>query len=565
MTNSSNADDRDCLSDLLLEFSRCCEDPAERATFLATLVANPDSQTLIFRGIQEQLDLLDQKVEADKQSLMTGILRLLLEWSRAKEEESAKPWLVLQYVPNLLEYSFALSSGDIKRGYSRQQQAALLKQKRLALDAFLLALYSRQATSSEASQFFTVQGLTQSSIYHDGSRMDATGIDCFDKEVLRVPLGKTGGRDPLTQQRLGTQGRMRVAEVLYRSYNETLGDLSRASLQQFVRTTQHLLQRGGGRGGLTPINAKKHHQQRHQQQRKPHHHQRVYLSAGVLLELLQGAYFCIYNGFQPGGSQILELIRLRGSALGDSSVLSVVNAVRTLVLTAGPSQLPSSDSATGTGMTTPSQIAKNLITNASFRTKKMGDDIPKVEKAGTASDNDNIANNLKVLANMTSISEEAVEEALAHTSATTPTKARESTAKTPKDKLRAKLPNLQVSGFKKRLGSESSTSDHQEKSNLKASEKSAKADKQRKEEMELKPLKTCSPGNEIAPSSKKREKTSKIVNSNQSNGVQQMLQQLSQTPTEIDSIEQVEALIQMKKLPAETVAIHSPESGTTIF
>ena len=33
----------------------------------------------------------------------------------------------------------------------------------------------------------------------------------------------------------------------------------------------------------------------------------------------------------------------------------------------------------------------------------------------------------------------------------------------------------------------------------------------------------------------------------------------------IESLEQVEALIKMKKLPAETVAIHSPESGTTLY
>jgi hypothetical protein len=33
----------------------------------------------------------------------------------------------------------------------------------------------------------------------------------------------------------------------------------------------------------------------------------------------------------------------------------------------------------------------------------------------------------------------------------------------------------------------------------------------------------------------------------------------------IESIEQVEELIQMKKLPPETISIHSPESGTTLF
>ena len=37
------------------------------------------------------------------------------------------------------------------------------------------------------------------------------------------------------------------------------------------------------------------------------------------------------------------------------------------------------------------------------------------------------------------------------------------------------------------------------------------------------------------------------------------------TAAAIESLEQVEALIKMKKLPAETVAIHSPESGTTLY
>ena len=36
-------------------------------------------------------------------------------------------------------------------------------------------------------------------------------------------------------------------------------------------------------------------------------------------------------------------------------------------------------------------------------------------------------------------------------------------------------------------------------------------------------------------------------------------------PPAPNSLEQVEALIKMKKLPAETVAIHSPESGTTLY
>ena len=41
--------------------------------------------------------------------------------------------------------------------------------------------------------------------------------------------------------------------------------------------------------------------------------------------------------------------------------------------------------------------------------------------------------------------------------------------------------------------------------------------------------------------------------------------QQSNSSKEYDTVEKVEELIQMHQLPTETVAIHSPESGTTIF
>ena len=41
--------------------------------------------------------------------------------------------------------------------------------------------------------------------------------------------------------------------------------------------------------------------------------------------------------------------------------------------------------------------------------------------------------------------------------------------------------------------------------------------------------------------------------------------QQSNNSKEYDTVEKVEELIQMHQLPTETVAIHSPESGTTIF
>ena len=74
--------------------------------------------------------------------------------------------------------------------------------------------------------------------------------------------------------------------------------------------------------------------------------------------------------------EVVELIRQRASAQGCPSLLLTADAVRTVVLSNGPSQLPAAS------ITTPSQIAKNMITNASFRAKKIGDDIPKVQESG---------------------------------------------------------------------------------------------------------------------------------------------------------------------------------------
>ena len=78
----------------------------------------------------------------------------------------------------------------------------------------------------------------------------------------------------------------------------------------------------------------------------------------------------------PFSLEVVELIRQRASAQGCPSLLLTADAVRTVVLSNGPSQLPAAS------ITTPSQIAKNMITNASFRAKKIGDDIPKVQESG---------------------------------------------------------------------------------------------------------------------------------------------------------------------------------------
>ncbi len=509
-------------------------------------------------------------------------------------------------------------------------------------------------------------------MYHDGNKVIegvGTSASAIEQEriLVRLPQFRLGGsgvggtsplssapahakRNPMMGS--GAQGRMLVVESLYRTFNSGLGDYSKLAMEHFVRCTQRMLQRGGQGSAKSGLS-----------------HHRVHLPAGVLVELLHAAYFSIYNGFQMAGSQMVELIRHRGSALGSPQVLVAANAVRTLVLTSGPSHLPAAS------ISTPNQIAKNLITNASFRAKKISDDIAKVQSdkdeqeaqggsssGGGSKAKDPIASNLKALANMTAISEEVVEDILGggggggggSSGDRTPVKAghhhhhkegREG-SKTSKDKLKAKLHNLPVTGFKKRL---SESESERGGGGGSGSEKERKSDKKKDKDsdggggggIEMKPLaKALEFGKAAAKKSK--EKTSSVSSSKassgfalsspaaaaaaaasnnddssstdsgsallaqqhqqqQNGGLQQQQQQQqpllknislpaaaeddavaaapspsslgvksSEAPSEsgsaaIESLEQVEALIQQKKLPAETITIHSPESGTTIF
>jgi hypothetical protein len=360
------------------------------------------------------------------------------------------------------------------------------------------------------------------------------------------------------------QNRMQLLQSILRTYNECLGDYSRSALEQFVRTWQRLLQRGSGQGKAGAS-----------------HQQRVLLNSDMLLELAYTAYFCIYNGFQVGGGQMVELIRQRGASLASPVVLLTVNAIRTLSLNSGPSQ-----QAMTTAISTPNQIAKNMITNASFRAKKIGDDIPKVVQLPANSDAEAAAmvNNLKALANMAKINEEVIEELIEKPSSAnavsnnTKNAKENDSSKLSKEKIKAKLPNLHVSGLRKKL-SESERDGDKSKS---TSEQKQRADKKSESETKKKKDKTSvtyrKDGEVVVASAASLTGSSTPPATSSASSAPAMVLSTPTAPTslqsvtahngsaaEINSMEQIEALIQMRRLPAETVTIHSPESGTTIF
>ena len=80
--------------------------------------------------------------------------------------------------------------------------------------------------------------------------------------------------------------------------------------------------------------------------------------------------------FQLDTNRIVEMIHIRASLSGSTDVLLLSNAIKNLASNSSPSQISTSSSQQAS--TTP-VMAKNMITNASFRAKKMHTDIPKVK------------------------------------------------------------------------------------------------------------------------------------------------------------------------------------------
>lgn len=341
---------------VLGEFRRLSSSDTERDAFFAAMASNVDMQNAVFNALGQFIE--NPKAVDHSSEAIRDLARLLLKWyRRAKVEEedetpssdgspdNGKPrsaaHLIMQFLPQLIGLSLITKRRDI--------------------DSLLLAVYNQEATnvSGEAMRMsHVVASLSKSSIYHDSHKIGSPGCTGLEAEMHGHKIEATSFPQI---SRIVAQNRPFVNEALLRSFNSRLGDMSKNSLERFISTTQKLLQRGyNTTSGLKTSG--------------PDHRRRIVLSGNILLELLYGAYFCIYNGLQSAGSSVVELIRQRGAAQGATSVLITVNSVKTLVLSSGPSQLPA------TSITTPSQIAKNLITNASFRAKKMGDDIPKVEK-----------------------------------------------------------------------------------------------------------------------------------------------------------------------------------------
>ena len=279
---------------------------------------------------------------------------------------------------------------------------------------------------------------------------------------------------------------------------------------------------------------------------------------------------------QVAANQIVDLIHERASLSGCPEVLLLSNSIKNLVLSSSPSQVST------THVSTPQQLAKNFITNASFRAKKMHTDIPKVQvdaaiaEDSGASAHSSTASAKPNLASMSSIVEEENRMMTTEAEDKVPNRPAETTSTTSKgakvlDKLKLRKKATPSTSDAEQQPSTATASaslnveqqpllkpklsfEKKDKKDYVKSDKKKRERNERGSETEMTPL--MPPAASQPPVEINGDNTSSLAFGGSTK---------SANNGEFDSVEKVEELIQMKKLPAETITIHSPESGTTIF
>lgn len=232
-----------------------------------------------------------------------------------------------------------------------------------SVGTLLLSIYNLEVVDNNCQSHiisFRVPSIAQSSIYHDSSNLEPAFIaenslrrweECNSKLVNWGPLPQV--------ENLNAQNRQRVVTALMFLYNKHIGKIFVHGLEHGCKAISRLVSQGFASTGSSrnsvdsdsSYNSITH---------------RLIVSSPLLLEFLHVIYHCLERGIN-GSTHTLHDVTQRGIYECYPDVLLVSHAIQNLFhrspsVSVAPPQ--------------PHVISKSMITNASFRTKKLPDDIP---------------------------------------------------------------------------------------------------------------------------------------------------------------------------------------------
>uniref|UniRef100_A0A0K8TRW8 Putative beta-catenin-tcf/lef signaling pathway component drctnnb1a n=1 Tax=Tabanus bromius TaxID=304241 RepID=A0A0K8TRW8_TABBR len=279
-----------------------------------------------------------------------------------RSNEDTLKRFTLQFIPVLIYiYLNSVANGDKKSCRS--------------VETLLISIYNVEVSTEDGQQkvvSFRMPVLAQASVYHEEKSLHPTDLRRWEENSNRdVKWG------PLPQiELINAQNRMKVMTALLFSYNQQLSLIPKSALLHLCRIATQLVNQGFFKPG---------HAHRSSYGNDPNPAivpkplPRIALTSQFLLELIHAIYFAMFNEFGTIAIQTLEDIHNRACYEMFTDLILVTNAVRNS-LHANPSGQPSDGpmglSVALTPATNTVTVSKSMITNASFRTKKLPDDIP---------------------------------------------------------------------------------------------------------------------------------------------------------------------------------------------
>ncbi|XP_035785392.1 hyccin-like [Anopheles albimanus] len=305
--------------------------------------------------------------------LIHPICNQLCNFYRSNEIELRR--FTLQFVPMLIYlYLNSVALGD-KKGCR-------------SIETLLICIYNIEVSSDDGSPkvvSFRMPVLAQASVYHEEKSLQPSDLRRWEensnKDINWGPLPSI--------ESINAQNRLKVMTALLFTYNQQLNQIHKPALYHLCKTTSLLVnqgfprQTGGGHMHRSSYGSDPISPQQPMAMAAPSHvvrpPPRIAVNSQFLVELAHANYFAMFNEFASAAIEAVTDLHSRACYEMLPEVILVTNAIRNS-LHANPSGQPSDGpmgiSVALTPATTTVTVSKSMITNASFRTKKLPDDIP---------------------------------------------------------------------------------------------------------------------------------------------------------------------------------------------
>ncbi|EAT40253.1 AAEL007985-PA [Aedes aegypti] len=305
---------------------------------------------------------------AKYKDLIYPVCNQLCNFYRSNEIELRR--FTLQFVPMLIYlYLSSVALGD-KKGCR-------------SIETLLICIYNIEVSADDGTSkvvSFRMPVLAQASIYHEEKTLHPSDLRRWEensnKEISWGPLPSI--------ESINAQNRLKVMTALLFTYNQQLNQIHKPALFHLCRTTSLLVNQGFPKVGghmhrpsygtdpTSPQSASSSPGQSSLSSSKPI--PRIAVSSQFLVELAHANYFAMFNEFASAAIEAVNDLHSRACYEMLPEVILVTNAIRNS-LHANPSGQPSDGpmgiSVALTPATTTVTVSKSMITNASFRTKKL--------------------------------------------------------------------------------------------------------------------------------------------------------------------------------------------------